>query len=382
MLATGGFVVAMQTSLGSTKESKPLPAVPKMVSELHLPEEQQAAGAAYRIYSGLPAEELGKLYAGGRSKIDAEKLSPQMRSIYAAWFNSARWGCQPPAEKIDANAVAKSQLVFAGKGGVIDLCLQSPQKRIWKRLTIACSKEKAEWVRDGLPLLPVWLGKAWEGTTHPPAPKFEGKYGFEYHDWSIARGWYRIYAGLPAASLRKLHQSNVLEIRFADLPRTTQQSLADTCYELRYTRRFTGAPDSDGDPEWLRKRLYGITRIKFFYMRRSGGYQIGPETATFLRPYRAVSMITDALHPPPEYWSSGKSREDLPPSKWVRFNLAEFKGPGELIAWPAEMQRKALDWRRRRQVWSDKWMEKLPQGGAMSRPGAPPAPEPPWTYDK
>jgi len=365
----------------------PLPRVPTMVTELYLPAEQAACRSGYAIYASLGDELRAKLHNGTKYPIASAKLSEAKRSDFAAWFNSARWGCEPPAEKLDAAAVAKSALLLAHEDGIVELALCSPGKGIWKKLTIACTPEKAEWVRDGLPLPPAWFEEPWGGGTRPPAPARTPPFDLAYHDWVMVRNQYCVYAGLPADSLRKLHRSYVLEVRFADLPPVTQRALAESCHEMRFIAHSWGVlDDSFAHPEWLQKRLYGITRVKLFYARRAGtGTQLpfdghGPGLATFPRPYRVVSIAYDGLKIPDGWWKAhGGSFDSPPPSEWVRTPLPG-EGPGGLIAWPPEMQRKALARRHEYQEWYDTWMEKVP-GGAMGRPGAPRPPSCPWTQD-
>ncbi len=352
-----------------------LPRVPKMVSELYLPEEQQAAGAAYRIYAGLPSDELSKLITGGRVSIDAPRLSPQMRGIYAAWFNSARWGCQPPAEKLDIETVAQSQLVFAGKGGIVDLCLQSPQKKIWKRVTIACSNEKAEWVRDGIPLLPSWLSSwqpsSWQGGANPPEPEKMPPLDMDWHLWRAHRRIYGIYAQLPSDRLRQLHQAHTLSFRFSDLSSTHQKALADSWdeYECYMWKGFGRPKASQVRPPKAVKIHFGITEVRISYMRSCPQGPIMPHASlqNFPKPYRVIYLQFNPL----QYLPSSPGDPDP--------QMADMKRVERvfLVAWPAEVQRKVLAWDRKVRDWHAKWM--VTEGSSQhARPGAPPYPKDPW----
>ncbi len=364
-----------------------LPRVPKMVSELYLPEEQQAAGAAYRIYAGLPSDELSKLIPGGRVSIDAPRLSPQMRNTYAAWHNSARWGCDPPAEEMNADSIAQSQLVLAGKGGVVDLCLKSPNEKTWKRLTIACSSEKAQWVREGLPLVPSWFTVPWKGGPMPPSlesvlqagPRpgyaLAGKY-------RTIRGAYSVYAGLSSDRLRKLHREHELTIKFQDLPPADRQRLADAIdQDILWTNQWYGSPLDLGRPPQLRKLLYGITKVRLVYAHsdpscKYASPQGGNGFESFPRPYRVVFLHFDSL---------GAGRDEVRRGVTQNPPLSHFNRYYEttyLIAWPTEIQQSVMRWSK---AWADyriKLMVKIsPDGYVMQpRPGAPPPPTNPWAY--
>jgi hypothetical protein len=265
--------------------------------------------------------------------------------------------------------------------------MRSPRNGIWKTLTIACSKNRAEWVRDGLPMLPAWfedIPANWQGGTHPPAPK--NRETRHRHEWACLRGSYCTYASLSADSLRKLHESHVLDVRFADLPRFAQRALAESRYEMRFMRgEFV--PKEYLNPTWLRKRLYGITQIRFVCARAA--YltpQVGDEPtptakATFPRPYRVISMMCDGLVVPQEVeMKYNRNYVDPPPSEWVMFHLPPGNGPYCLVAWPAGMQRLALPYGHAAWELNETWMQKVPGGGYMSRSGAPQPPRTPWTF--
>ena len=120
----------------------PLPRVPKMVTELYLPEEQEASRSGYAIYADLGEELRAKLHQGTTYPIASAQFSAFTRTKLAAWFNSARWGCAPPAEKLEAADLARSSMALSCTDGVVELNLLSPQKKIRKSLPIACAPEK------------------------------------------------------------------------------------------------------------------------------------------------------------------------------------------------------------------------------------------------
>ncbi len=387
-LAVGLALVGIFMVMGvgnATAANTPLPAVPKIVSELYLPQEQGAAGAAYRIYSGLPAAEIDKLFAGGRVAIDAPKLSPQMRGIYAAWHNSARWGCDPPAEEMNADSIAQSQLVLAGKGGIVDLCLQSPQKKIWKRLTIACSSEKAQWVRAGLPLVPSWFMVPWKGGPMPPPSEYVWQYNaqsayfrvgkyYRESQYRTLRGAYGVYAGLPSDSLRKLHREHELTIKFQDLPPADRQRLAEAFdQEVLRTNKQWGTPLDLGRPPQLRKLLYGITKVRlvYAYSDPSCKYawpQGGDGFQSFPRPYRVVFLHIDPLVT--EDHRPGVAKNP-PLSHFNRFYETTY-----LIAWPTEIQQRVMSWIRALDDYRIRWQVFDPDSHQLATlPGAPPPPD-------
>jgi hypothetical protein len=345
------------------------------VWELYLPEEYDACGVAYGLYAKLSEADRAKLNAGARITLDTSVLTRDQTQILAAWFNSARWGCDPPAEHLDSAGVAKSALVLTCQDNVVELALRSPQKGIWKKLAIACAPEKAEWVRDGLPLLPSWFEEPWDGGTRPPEPARKPPWDMSFHDYVILRGAYRVYAELPATLLRKLHRSHNLEIAFSDLSPSAQQSLAAAFDEHRFQARAFGVPDSYGRPARLREGLYGITSVRFSYAGTCPDLEVpSPQGGTglerFPRPHRVVYMEYDPLVPTldgrkPATW------DNPPVSSFVHGKMTY------LIAWPPDIQRRVLAWQLDVRDWLARWQYK--EGSrTYNKPGAPPFPSDPW----
>ncbi len=357
---TIAIVLIERTSYGSTNESKPLPLVPKMVAELYLPEEQQASRALYNLYKALPLIELARLHSGARVSMDSPNLSLQLRDTIAAWFNSARWGCQPPAERMTAEAMEQAPAALVCKNQVIDFALQSPQKHIWKTLTLACAPERVAWVRNGLPLLPAWAMVPWKGGTSPTEPPAKPGY---VSAWEELRALYPTYAELPEAQLRRLHQEHELRLDFRELAPNQQRVLLrgwDTY--IRNCNSAFGNPESFGRTVSLRGRGFGIRQVRFTYAQSiaGGGWQPAtPASVLPIRgPYRALFITFDPLFP----------KSPTEPNTLVRQNA------GFLIAMPADLQRIVLAFTRRREDWFSKW--KNPDG--TNRPGAPLWPKDPW----
>ncbi len=350
----------------------PLPRIPKMVSELYLPEEQQASGALYNLYKGLSPAQLATLDRGGRLVVEAAKLSPQFRATLADWFNSARWGCEPPAEQVTAETMRQAAAVFVSKDQVVDFSLQSPQKKIWKRLTVACSPEKAEWVRDGLPLLPSWFLEVWNGGVRPP----ETREGSVLQAWNELRAGYSVYAQLSPPRLRMIHQGRRVRIHFSELPRKYQQSLADAFDErIRISNQAWGNPLDYGRPVELHRRLFGITEVSFIFARSHPQNTVAwPQGVSglqsFPRPHRVVFVEFNPL---------GVDTGGRRPAVFINPPLSKMKHYTTvyLVAMPPEVQQKVLAWRRRQREWRAGWQYQ--EGGqTYTRPDAPPYPSDPW----
>ncbi len=347
---------------------KALPRIPKMVSELYLPEEQQASRALYNLYDSLSPVQLATLEKGGKVTVEAAKLSPQFRATLSAWFNSARWGCEPPAEQVTAESVRQAAAVFASKDQVVDFSLQSPQRHIWKKLTIACAPERAEWVRNGLPLWPSWVSAVWDGGTRPPNPPLGPGWSAM---WEALRPLYGVYADLPASSLRQIHRDHTLRVGFQGLPRRGQDALTHALdLSIRDMNIASHLPLETGRRPAARKRNFGLTEIVFSYGRahpdcQYGNPQGGEELNAFPRPYRAIYLRVHASLFPP--------CTSTPKAMIAKYGTV-YRKPGYLVAMQPELQRRILAWRRDVLAWESKWEEKR-GGDRVTKPGAPPFPE-------
>jgi hypothetical protein len=356
VVLAGGAV----SSFSARAAAPALPIVPKMVMELYLPEEQEAAKAAHAVYAGQSEEARERLHRDGRLPLASGRLSAAKRGLFAAWFNSARWGCDPPAERPDAEAVAKSALVLTEEEGAVELALQSPEKKLWKTLTIACTPEKAEWVRDGVPLLPAWLRQGWDGGMYPPKLPGDPSNGL----WLMVRGLYRAYAELDAARLRELHRGGLARIDFRSLNPRTQAALLGVVDTDRLSRnRSFGKPLDQGRPPAARRRHFGITTVIFEYRRTHPNcpYSLpfGTDMYTCPRPYKQVYLTLDASYPPP-------------PKEGGRFDRWD-PSPTYLVAMPAALQAMVVEWERACADWEARWRYK--QGGReYEKPDAPPYP--------
>jgi hypothetical protein len=333
--------------------------LPKSVLELYLPEEQDACAALYRLYSALPAADLARLHAGQKLSIDGKSFDRAAATKVAAWFNSARWGREPPAERLGTGSVAQSVLLWKCGDDVVDFRLQSPQRKIWRALTIACAPERAGWVGDGLPLLPSYSMTPWPGRTHPPYPRPPVP-GY-VSAWKVLRFAYPVYAELPPAKLRQLHQRGELYFRFDDLSKRHQDAVTNArdAWVLAGNMGRRGAIPLDfSRSPALRARHFGITRVVFTYASSQPNCLYSAPQGIGLvpipRPYRAVFLATDPLS---DDYLGG------PPRKHPeRDNDGAF-----LVAIPAEAQRRLLVWSREMQAWRKKW--ELPDG--QGKPGAP-----------
>jgi hypothetical protein len=367
---------------------KPLPLIPKMVAELYLPEEQAACRSLYGFYTGLAAEDLTKLEQGGEVAVQMPRLSAGYRERLANWFNRARWGCDAPAERLTPDSVSEATGVLTGKDGVITFSLQSPKQKLWKTLTIACSPDKAQWVRDGLPLVPSWFQVPWQGGPLPPPvevlsrsdPRTESGWGYKF-PYMTLRDTYSFYAGLPADSLRKLHSGRAISFKFQDLPLADRQRLADAIdQEVMRTNISWGSPLELGRPPELRKMFFGITTVWLVATSFDAGclyaWPQGNEGITALpSPYRAVFLHLNPL-----------GSKDIRPGVTTNPPLASFNQHGDiayLIAWPTEIQQSVLRYRKEWFAWESKWVGPVAPGSQVygRRPGSPPPPtSKPFTY--
>jgi len=221
--------------------AQPLPRLPKMVWELYLPEEYQACGVAYGIYARLPEADRAKLHAGTKVPLDAGTLTPDQTRVVTAWFNSARWGCDPPAENLDANAVGGSTIVLKCEDNVVEFCLRSPEKGIWKKLTIGCAPGRAEWVRDGVPLLPHWALVSWSGGHKPPRPG-RGDHG-DLLTWLTRRPFYAVYVELDVTRLRHLHHEGQITVPLGEISPLHRRAIAEAVDHWRLLQNeFGGWP--------------------------------------------------------------------------------------------------------------------------------------------
>ena len=350
--------------------AQPLPRLPKMVWELYLQEECQACGVAYGIYARLPEADRARLHAGTKIPLDASTLTRGQTRVVTAWFNSTRWGCDPPAEQLDADSVRRSTLVFKCEDGVVEFCLQSPEQDLWKKLTIACAPARAEWVRDGLPLLPFWYTTGWEGGTRPPVPPKDNPY-FVYRQ---SRDLHGAYASLPVDVLRRLHQGTDVSRPFAELPAPVRERIvAAWDRETRMHNGIAGWPEETLRTPELRARHFGIVSVDFTYRRAHPDYHYGETSLHSVpRPYRTVFL---QLH-----FSPWMVKEKL--KYWVEFgengvgyaNLS----PIRRVAVPAEVQCRLCAWTKARHEWREEWMEEIPghPGAKQGKPGAPPRPKP------
>ena len=107
--------------------------VPKTVTELYLPEEQQAGAVGYGLYARLSEGERGSLVTKGAVAVESGALSPGQARILAAWFNSARWGCDPPREKLEAEGVRGATLTLSFQDNVVELSLQGSRRAFRRR---------------------------------------------------------------------------------------------------------------------------------------------------------------------------------------------------------------------------------------------------------
>jgi len=330
------------------------------------------------IYARLPQGDRARLHGGTKIPLDAGTLTRGQTQVLAAWFNSARWGCDSPAEKLEANAVGGSTIVLKCEDNVVEFCLQSPEQGIWKKLTIACAPERAEWVRDGLPLLPTSLGSGdWGGGTlppEPPLPRMPGHWGYY-----AVRDLYGAYASLPADVLREVCQGKEVTLSLAELSPAVRDGIV-ACYDKsqladsrgnRWPEEFFRTPE-------VRKRYFGIDTVTLSYRRghlnNGNGRPLGVQClASFPRPYRVVYM---ELHLAP--WAVA---ERVRIFTTYNNKLTEYaKYPTVyLVALPAEVQRRLCAFVGESKEWHDRWLEEIPMDighGHRVKPGAPPRPEP------
>lgn len=103
--------VATPLALTSAQAAEPLPRLPETVWELYLPEEYEACGPLYALYAALPAADLQRLHSGEKVHFSGEAMDDEAAVKLATWFNSARWGCDPPAEYLDEDKIRRSTLL-------------------------------------------------------------------------------------------------------------------------------------------------------------------------------------------------------------------------------------------------------------------------------
>ncbi len=357
-------LVATPLAIGSAQAAEPFPRLPKVVWELYLPEEHEACGPLYPLYAALPAADLQRLHSGEKVYFSDEDLDDEAAVKLATWFNSARWGCDPPAEYLDEDKIRRSTLLWKCEDNVVEFCLESPQKKIWKKLTVACAPERAEWVRDGLPLFPHWTMTTWAGGPRPPAPQLSqdrirqhemraaaqgysatrtarNEVMFLRSYWLPRRSIYRVYAELTPDQLRQLHLQGRLLLAFDDLtPAHREAVTAAVDVKRLYTNRAWQQPlDYRRTPE-ARARHFDITTAVFDYAGSDPqspgltGNALGmklPGVDPCPPPARIVFMSIDASYPP----IPGK------PPTWHTF----------LVAMPPELQNSLLEWRTAYDSW-------------------------------
>jgi hypothetical protein len=342
-----------------------------MVWELYLPQEYDGCGVMYGLYARLPEADRDRLHAGTKVPLDAGMLTRDQTRAVAAWFNSARWGCDPPPERLEAHAVRNATIVLKCEDSVVEFCLQSPDKGIWRKLTIAGAPERAEWVRDGLPLLPAWWHAAsytdWEGGTHPPVPPPDDS----HYSYNRLRDLYSAYANLPADVLRELHQGtglSLVSLPLAKLPPGDQDAIASACdRETAMHNSIAGWPAETLRTPEMRRRHFGITTVDFIC--RTDLDSGDPHIVSIPRPHRVVFLEAHfspwAVAERSKYWREfGESGV-----AYAKANL------GAQIAMPAAVQRHLCAWRKKYREWSDEWTYDI-DGSHPRKPSAPPPPNP------
>jgi len=343
--------------------AQPLPRLPQTVWELYLPEEYNGCGVMYGLYARLPEADRAKLHAGTKIPLDASTLTRDQAGVLAAWFNSARWGCDPPAENLDANAVGGSTIVLKCEDNVVEFCLQSPEQGIWKKLTIACAPERAEWVRDGLPLLPHWALVSWSGGHKPPRP-VKG----DLSSWLTRRPFYAVYVELDVTRLRQLHREGQLTVPLAEINPLHRRAIAEAVDQWRLRQNENGgwSPEK-GRPADAVGKCYGIRQLLFRYHSSIPGVDAAaaavaanpPGMNPCPRPFKTVWVTIDPSIPGPQEGA---------PVWWSHQSI--------LIAAPAALQRSLLEWRRANDEWLKQWTYNKGQS-TFFRDGAPPRPRHP-----
>ena len=361
-VAAGWLMCVCGVSQGAA-QGRPLPRLPKLVWELFLPEEYDGCGVMYGIYARLPEAERGRLHAGEKVYVDPSGLSGDAAAKIATWFNSARWGCDPLAEKLDANAVRSATIVLKCEDSVVEFCLRSLEKRIWKKLTIACAPERAEWVRDGLPFLPAWIAVAWSGGAKPPEPPAAYVTKWQWMQWL-----YGCYAELPAPVLRDLHQKGTLRVSIRDISKGARSALASVIDSYRRGRNEQeGKPLNYGRPADARRRVFGIEEIVLRYSRSHPdcvyNFPFGNNAYECPRSSKQIYVTANPSYPlPPQDWFIGRD-ETGRYAQSLTF----------LVAMEAPLQRKVVRWRSECDAWVERWQYE--EGGRQYvREGAPPYP--------
>ncbi len=365
-VAAGWLMCVCGVSQGA-EQGRALPRLPKMVWELYLQEEYDACSLAYGIYARLPAADRTRLHAGTKIPLDAGALTRDQTRVLAAWFNSARWGCDPPAEKLDADGVRRSTLVFKCEDSVVEFCLQSPGTGIWRKLTIACAPERAEWVRDGLPLLPHWAFGSWSGGHKPPRPG-KGERGLLLI-WLTRRPFYAVYAQLDATRLRRLHQEGEITVPLAEMSPLHRRAIAEAVDHWRLRQNeFGGVLPGSGRPAGAVEKCYGIRELLFRYhpsvpKADAAAAALGtnrPGVNPCPRPFKNVWVTIDPSIPGPQPGA---------PLWWSHKSI--------LIAVPVPLQRSLLEWRRANTEWVNQWTYVDDTRTVHTRDGAPPPPRHP-----
>jgi len=265
--------------------------------------------------------------------------------------------------------VRGSTIVLKCEDGAVEFCLQSPEQGIWRKLTIAGAPERAEWVRDGLPLLPPWTSVSWEGGTLPPEPPPPWKASYWHYDF--VRDLYSAYANLPADVLRRLHQGTDVSLPLAKLPGPVRDAIASGFdRETAMHNRVAGWPEETLRTPEMRRRHFGIATVTFTYRRAHPDYHYGePRMHSVPRPHRTVFL---QLH-----FSPWAVKEKL--KYWMEFGAGGVgyakSSPIYRVAMPAAVQHRLCAYSKERHEWLVKWHDER-DGSYIPKPGAPPTPEP------
>jgi len=333
-LAAAAVLLSLPPALGKAEtRTAPFPPLPNIIWELYLPQEYDACTALYPLYSDLPQSDLGTLHRGEKVYLDGKSLPADTAAKLASWFNSARFGCDPPAERLDTDAVHQAVMVWKCEDNVVDFCLRSPPDKSWKNLTVACSPHRSQWVRDGLPLLPHWIYVPWQGGHNPPRPE---QSGFDLR-WQSLQGAYRVYAEQAPERLRTLHTQHELRLKFRDLPSTQEEALTHTidAFRLLGNKAFGQPLEWRRTPE-ARAKHFGITAVVFTYRRSHPDLPYPLETNLpgidpCPPPFKQVFVTVDDTYPPVTGWGGDEHTF--------------------VIALPSELQRSLLAWRRQMDDW-------------------------------
>jgi len=362
-----------------------LPSLPAAVVEFYLPEERVAGEALYQVYAALPDDDATRLHSGDELCLDGASLSETTATKLAAWFSSVRWGCDPPAESLDVEGVRESTLLWKCDDNVVEFCIQSPREGIWKKLTIACAPDRAEWVRDGLPLFPHWFHpEGWDGGPEPPFPRpseasikvqemacrssgidpahgIAGMRRFLVEQWELLRAVYPLYAELPRDGLRELHAQGELHIPFEGLSPQQQRSLVSGIDNVRLAlNRGFGVGLDHGRPRDARARQFGIKEI-VFQCKRSSENELYPVHLSGVDPcpppFRRVFVYIETPYP---HLTQGGG--------WDSHTFH--------VAMPPALQRSMIKWQREYDEWQATW-HVYDGSRAHIKPGAPPPPRHP-----